>query len=267
MEQQAMDFLAAVNQYIRPASFPVAVKLIPTGMELPRPERMRTPLEMVGHPLALCQGVAMARQYGRTSAFDQESHACPVGAVIMGHYDKGPLEAGVATCPGYVADREAAYRMEQGIAKLPLHSVKEVWLAPMERAPFDPDLAIVYGTPAQMARMIHGANYETGEGVASNSFGRGACGSYIAQCYLSQKCTLVVPSGGERIFALTQDHEMMMAVPAVKMASMARGLAATHKAGLVRYPTPFYALQAEPKFPDYYQQLLPEEARKNAKKA
>lgn len=224
-----------------------------------RPAKAKKPIEALKHPIALCQGVALARRYGWTMILDKQDHACPVGIVLMGYESPDKLDSGCIACPGYAGSVEAGAIMEQSNAKLPQGSLKELWLAPLDKAEFEPDLVLVYGNAAQVARMIQGANYNTGKGVSSKSFGRLACSSYIARTYLEGECSLIVPSGGERVFAICQDDELIFACPAVKFEEVAYGLEAVHKQGLVRYPTPFFGLLAEPKFPEYYYSILPEE--------
>ncbi|MDR7868366.1 MAG: DUF169 domain-containing protein [Sporomusaceae bacterium] len=258
MTDNAQKLLNAITAYIRPTTFPVAVKLVFDGEEAQRPAKAKKPMETLRHPLALCQGVALARRYGWNVVFDRQDHACPVSIVLMGYEPPEMLDSGKIACPGYAGSVEAGAVMEQANVKLP-NGPKEMWFAPLDKAEFSPDVVLVYGNAAQIARMVQGANYKTGKGVSSKSFGRLACSSYIARTYLEGECSMIVPSGGERIFAICQDDELIFSIPASQFEDVAYGIEAVHKQGLIRYPTPFFGLLAEPKFPDYYWSIIESE--------
>lgn len=260
MSDNSQRLLEAIMKYCRPATFPVAVKLVKEKTE--RPDRAKRPMEALGHPIALCQGVALARRYGWTVVFEKADHGCPVGIIMLGYEPPEELHKGVIAYPGYAGSLAAAAKMEQANFKLPPGTIQEIWLAPLEKASFSPDIVIVYGNAAQIARLIQATNYKSGEGVDSKAFGRQACASYIARTYLEDKCSLIVPSGGERVFAICQDDELVFAIPASQFDDITDGLESVHRQGLVRYPTPFYGLMVEPKFPNYYWSILPEGIRK-----
>ena len=65
----------------------------------------------------------------------------------------------------------------------------------------------------------------------------------------------MVPGGGEKVFGLLGDDEMVFAAPASKLEDIVRGLADSHKAGAARIPAPYFGLQEEPSFPPIYADL------------
>ena len=78
-------------------------------------------------------------------------------------------------------------------------------LAPLHLATFDPDVVVCYGNSAQITRFVQGALYKVGGYIESRFAGRGACGGEITVPYSQDKCNVIVPGGGERVFALTGD--------------------------------------------------------------
>ena len=64
----------ALNLYIRPQTFPVAYKLVPSDNELP--ERVKMPIRDLGYPINLCQGTALTRRYGGAMAFGKGGQGC-----------------------------------------------------------------------------------------------------------------------------------------------------------------------------------------------
>lgn len=244
---------AALEEYVRPASFPVAVRI--SGEES-LPPGARRPLESMGHPLNICQGISLARSYGWTMGFLREDHACAPSFVVLGLAEEPEMvKSGDLVHPLYGETLESCARTQGLIPTLPLGRVRSIVVAPLARAGFEPDVVLVYGVPAQIARLIQGALYREGGAITSTFVGRNSCAGELAAPLLKQECQVVVPGSGERLFALTQDHEMCFAIPRAYLKDVTAGLAATHKAGAMRFPTPFQGLRARPQFPKKYHQL------------
>ena len=66
----------------------------------------------------------------------------------------------------------------------------------------------------------------------------GVCSRGVAEVAISGEPTIEIPCLGDRRFALAQDHELLVGIPAAKLDQVAEALLATHKAG-IRYPIPF----------------------------
>lgn len=253
-KNQAQELGRIIEKYIRPITFPVAVKF--QEKKVQPPLKFKRPLKDLGHPIALCQGVALARRIGWTVIFGKEDHACPVGSIVLGHNSPKKLLEGTIAYPYYAESVEVGKIMEKNYTFLPADSVKELWLSPLGRAEFEPDVILIYGNPAQIARLAQGANYSTGTGVDSKTFAKGACSSYMARTFLKEECSLIVTSGGERVFAGVMDDELVFAIPSRLFEQVGKGIEAVHKEGLSRIPTPFYSMRIEPVFPPEYYQII-----------
>ncbi len=81
------------------------------------------------------------------------------------------------------------------------------------------------------------------------------CADIIAQTVLTDECQWVLPCNGDRIFGLTQDHEMAFTMPMSKAETTLRGLEISHRSGAQRYPIPSY-LRSEVQLPPTYYQLM-----------
>jgi uncharacterized protein (DUF169 family) len=66
----------------------------------------------------------------------------------------------------------------------------------------------------------------------------GVCSRAVAQVELTGEPTVEIPCMGDRRFGMAQDHELIVGIPFAWLERTAKGLAATHKAG-IRYPIPF----------------------------
>ncbi len=243
----------ALDSYIRPGAFPVAVKMLSSPGEIP--EKVRMPKRDLGMAMAVCQGVALARRYGWTMAMGEEDMLCPLGALTLGFLPaKSNFLDGSFNVPFWVKNQDIRAKMAQGMPRLEQGKYTYLVAAPLHRADFEPQVIIVYGNPAQIARLIQAAVYGTGEAIVSSASGGFACGGEITQTILTDQCQFIVAGGGDRMIAGAQDHEVSFATPMSRVEALVEGLEATHKAGM-RYPTPSF-LTFKPEFPPSFGELM-----------
>jgi len=205
-----------LQKYVRPQTFPVALKLCRSEKELP--EKVRIPMRDLGHQVTICQTVGMARRYGWTIAVGKDDQCCLGGALAMGFIDKVP--------PGLSFPKE----------KLPEPGTySHLMVSPLTRADFEPDVVVVYANSAQAMRLGQAAGMGAGLKVLAQATGLGTCVDVVGYTAKSGECQFVLPSGGDRIFGSTQDYEVVFAVPGDKLDAVMNGLEGTHKMGF-RYP-------------------------------
>ncbi len=243
---------AFISEYLRPATFPVAVKLFKGSL----PEKVKSARQFYQHGLAVCQGITIARRLGRAIGFSKQDHACPITHVLFGFVKEPAMnKKGEVAYPLYVKDLSAGKNTASKELHLAPGSFDSLILAPLHRADFEPDVLIIYGNPAQIVRLIQGALFEEGGNITSSFMGRGACGASIGYPFKTKQCNVVLPGGGERVFAMTCDDEMCFAMPGEKIQSVLRGVKATHDGGVARMPTPYFGISADPVFPPSYDKL------------
>lgn len=257
MNDRTHHLFTALEKYCRLTTKPVGIKLAGEG-EGP-PEKIKYPVNDLGHPMAVCQGMTLARTFGWTMAFRSSDHACPLPRVFMGHIDPDRMLAGTIA-PFYQADPECMKKMEASYPRWPRGRYLEIWLSPLDRCVFEPDLVVAYGNPAQILTLIQASNFGKGPGIRSQSSGRYGCATWIAGVLQEDECTYMVPGPGERVFAGTQDHEMSFAIPGSKIDSVIEGLAYIRKQGAFRYPVPNMGLLTEPRIPAKYRAIVTDEA-------
>ncbi|MBZ5528246.1 MAG: DUF169 domain-containing protein [Acidobacteriia bacterium] len=245
-------FTREIETHIRPATFPVAVKLL-TPQE-PVPEKAKRPHRDLHIQIAICQAIAMARRMGWTIAVGEEDLNCPLTKIAFGfspltsHYSEGHLACGM-----YVETMEAGARSEAATEKFPHGTYQHLLVAPAGRAEFVPDALIIYGNAAQVMRLLTGALWKRGGALTSSFTGRVDCSDEIIRTMLSADYQVILPCYGDRVFGQTEDSEMAFSLPGAKMAELVEGLAGTHKGG-IRYPIPSF-LRYTPQFPDHYYEL------------
>ncbi|MBI4294932.1 MAG: DUF169 domain-containing protein [Chloroflexi bacterium] len=244
----------ALNFYIRPQAFPVAMRLCQSAQELP--PRVRIPTRDLHTTVTLCQGVGMARKFGWTLAIGGEDQVCPFGSLALGFVPpkKEWLDGSIAATTGHWT-RESMARAAEELPRFDYGKYQYLLLAPLHTATFDPHLVAIYGNSAQVMRLVQGRVYDTGKALTSSTLGSADCADMIVRTVLSDECQVVLPCGGDRVFGLTQDDEMAFALPPSKMETVVHGLEAGHKSGLQRYPILAY-LWFQPQMPPAYQKLM-----------
>ena len=208
----------ALNLYIRPQTFPLALKLCRSEAELP--ERVRMPVRDLGYQVALCQAIGMARLYRWTLAVGKEDQCCLGGALSMGFLSEPP--------EGTPIPASAEKQLEAG-------KYSHLLIAPIEAADFEPDVIVIYGNSAQAYRLVQASSMGTGQEASAIAAGGADCGDIVARTFLSNRCQFILPSGGDRVFGSTQDHEVIFTMPPDKAEAVMGALENTHKAGF-RYP-------------------------------
>ena len=238
--EQWIEMGRKLREFINPSTMPVAVKFLEGEEQIPG--KARRPLRDLGVKIAPCQGASMARRYGWTVALAGEDVGCAIAAHTYGW--ERVLDATGAinflTRMDYASDDKAAAEVLAGFRLLEMGQDVVMVYSPLERTKVEPDVVLIYVNPAQMMRLIHGATHHTGKPLTSSFSGRAAsCTEGVIGAYLDNDAKVVVPGNGDRVWAACQDHEMVMAIHAGKLAELVEGLERTHKTG-IRYPIPTY---------------------------
>jgi len=242
----------ALDSYVRPGTFPVAIKMAGSPGEIP--EKARMPKRDLATPMPVCQGIALARRYGWVLAMGHEDMLCPLGALALGFLPVKPkFLDGSFNIPFWASSQDVRAKLAQGLPRLEPGKYTHLVAAPLHRADFEAQVIVVYGNPAQIARLVQAIVYGTGEPVVSSSIGGLACGEEISRTMLTDQCQFIIAGGGDRTVAQTQDHEAAFALPMSKAEALVEGLEETHKRGM-RYPTTsFLTYKAE--FPPSFSEL------------
>ena len=245
-------FTREIETHIRPATFPVAVKLL--RPDEPVPEKAKRPLRDMKIQIAICQAIAMARRFGWTIAVGEEDVNCVLTKTAFGlaplteHFTSGHLACGM-----YTETLEAGAKTEAATHHLPQGQYKHLLIAPAGRSEFAPDAPVIYGNAAQVMRLLTGALWKRGGAITSTFTGRIDCSDEVIRTMLTGDYQVILPCYGDRVFAHTEDSEMAFSLPGSKMDELVEGLQGTHKGG-IRYPIPAF-LRYTPQYPEHYSEL------------
>jgi uncharacterized protein (DUF169 family) len=227
---------------LRLKTFPVAFKLLEDPAELDKfPWVRRLP-----NKATTCQMITIVRTFDWTVGAVAEDFVSPRCTSIIG----------LSALPEYIADGtmrsmvwcgtvEDARKCEDSIPLIPHGRYNAVILAPLVYGPFDPDMILVYGNPAQIMLMINGLQFRDYERFQFFSVGESACADSIAQCFNTGKPACTIPCYGERRYGHVQDDEMVMALPPAFLEKVVDGLESLYQRG-IRYPISLFGAQVDP---------------------
>ncbi len=238
---------------LRLKTFPVAFKLLEDAKEIEDNKWIRRPTKKN----TLCQLITIVRTYDWTIGATADDFVGPGCGGIIGLSERPEfIEDGSLRSVVWCKTKEDARKCEEQIPKIPAGKYNAVLMGPLVYSPFEPDIVLIYGNPAQMIILINALQFEDYEQFHFFCVGETACADSIARCYLNDKPSLAIPCYGERRYGHVQDDEMVMALPAGWMKKAVSGLEELYLRG-VRYPVSHYGAQADPTsgFPPGYQAL------------
>ncbi len=234
-------FLDAVARTVNPGTQPVGVNLVKDAAAI-----AGVRVRVRDRRINVCQQVAYSRYYGWSTWVDAQHAPCALGAAAAGlvslpeRIRGGDVNAGV-----YQKDRQAAARMQASLPRV-TEAVAGVLTYPASKPidGFTPQVVVIYVNSAQAMRFVQAFLYRDGGEFTMRTCGdAGVCSRGIAQPFTSGEPVIEIPCLGDRRFAMTQDGELVVGVPARWFDRVAEGLEATHKAG-IRYPVPFQMPEA-----------------------
>ncbi len=242
-----------ISYYVRPSTFPLAIKMV-TTLDGLHPKAKR-PKKELGLNLFLCQAIGICRRQGWSILLGKEDISCPSALFYLG-LAKPPRSywAGKFVFAPFNQSEEARARRSRSLPFFPLSKYKGILISPLFKADFEPDSILVYGNPTQMMRFVQASVFKKGSSLLFAAQGGGSCAFEVVWPILKNKVRLVLPGNGERIFGLTQDDEMVFIIPNKKIEETIAFLRETHQGGQ-RFPVPTYG-QFTPQLPPDYMRLL-----------
>ena len=205
------DFAAALESNLRLRTHPVAYKKLEKAEELARiPGVVR-----LDRYFSFCQLPTMVRRgQGMTVGVvrgDQINPRCArIHGLIPTTEDQLSQEIVYFKNTYFTTEEEARRQM----ASYPLIPPGEaIVLAPLATASFEPDVILVYATPAQMMVLLCALQVKDFERFQFFFIGEGSCADSLAQCYVTGKPALSLPCYGERSFGAVEDDELLLAIP------------------------------------------------------
>jgi len=255
MDQQSRKEAAEfISNDLRLRTLPLAAKYL---KEAVFPPKTRQPATVLGKRITICQAVTMARLYGWSVGITREDLICVPAMIafgLAGAPDQGAALGKLMCGASLLKDEEAAALEPPSMTLLENGEYEALLLTPLAKSPYDPDTILIYGNPAQVMRMVQGWVYHDGKRVSGNFGGKIECTEYLIAAFKNETPRVAIPGNGDRIFSMTQDDELVFALPGSGLELLVQGLKEVGKKIGARYPVTSYQ-NFQPEFPQVYKAL------------
>jgi uncharacterized protein (DUF169 family) len=216
---------------------PIAVKMLEKESDIPK-EAVRPKRDRKIH-IAQCQAFALSRREGTTIAMLKEDHWCPTALIAYGMVKK----------PDNLDTWSHPYdQFEYG---------KYIGMvtAPLKKATFMPDVVIIYARPAQFRGLLLSSVKIEDVPTVSGHFFPPSCAYSVVNPMKTGRYWMVLPDPGEYQRALTEEGDMMFAVPQSRMEAMMAALAKNEHSAFAYRDHSMY-MQPDFEQPEFYKQLF-----------
>lgn len=215
-----------IRRHCNLAPSPVAVKMLRQAQDLAAIKGLRQ-LQAT----APCHMAAYSRYYKDEGIVGASSAGmkCVWGAACTGLMRSPDRLSEGELAWRYAKDAEAGKHIQEVMGVLGANEkmFNAMAMAPLEIAPFDPDVVVLYVTPAQALRLIIAYAFESGEEVRSVITGQSSLCSSIAHAYQEKSLVVDLPCVGDRMFGLVQEQEMLVAFHESRAEQLVAGLRST----------------------------------------
>ena len=220
----------AINQYVRPETYPVAIKLVKKADEIP--DGIQTIQSQLGVSMALCQGWGKVRFNGESVAMLKEDISCPIALFTLGLAEPtAEWKEGSLYLNWYTPHEKAAKEFAGPMYRLPKGKYSGVIMAPIHACHFEPDMIILYCNPPGILRLVAAALMKSGGRFENSIFPPGVCTEVIAPVMEQKKCRFGIPCFGDRKFEYTAKDELVFSVPFHLVNEISNGLKYFYESG------------------------------------
>jgi uncharacterized protein (DUF169 family) len=241
-----------LSRYVRMSTFPLAIRMVEREADFG--SRAKRPKRDLDIQVTICQAIGMARRYGWHLGVTPADINCPLIFIPFGFAAEVPYSTEGHACAGVYTETPAAgAKSESIVPRLPKGKYAGIEMAPLDRADFEPQVVCVYGNSAQVMRLVQACLYRSGGALRSIAAGRIDCADIIIRTLLEDAPQYILPCTGDRVFGLTEDDEMVFAMPTRLAEEVTIGLKGTHQGG-IRYPITKF-MRFTPSYPEQYEKL------------
>lgn len=178
----------------------------------------------------LCQMIAMSRHERADGivAASAEGNRCLWSDSCLGMVREPERLASGLLNRQFTRDEQAGKLLQDSIFSLDRELlIGGVMTAPLDLAPFEPEVVILYVTPGQALKLILGLSYAEGEVMNNPITGQAAVCQSVARAIATQRMVLEIPCVGDRTYGVVQDDELVVVIPWTRLAQIVDGMAST----------------------------------------
>ena len=215
---------------------PIAVKMLEKEADIPK-EAIRPKKDRAYH-IAQCQAFALSRREGTTVAMLKEDHWCPTALMAY----------------GAVKRPDSVDKWSHPYDSFEFGKYVGIVTAPLKSAAFQPDIVIVWSKPSQLRALLLSMKVEDVPLVSGHFFPPSCAHSVVTPMKTGKYC-VVIPDPGEYQRALTEEGDMMFAVPQARMQGLMAGLRQNEHGYFSYRDHHMYMLPDFPQ-PDFYKEMF-----------
>ncbi len=186
----------------------------------------------------ICQMVSMSRYQGVTVAQTADQMICSLGAACLGMI-KTPerFTSGEAVVGKYTNNAENGKQFIKNTYKLGDNGrIFDIMVTGPLASMEDPDIVVIYLNPAQILPFIHAFTYDNGNKITADTVAEAALCSSMGYTLGEKKPIIGFPCAGDRRFAGTQSHELLIAFPISLLSPLIENLKTKAKTNPQLYP-------------------------------
>ncbi len=231
-----------MERVLRLHSFPVAYKKLEKVKDLDNIRKVRR----LDRFFTFCQLPGLVRTRGWTVGVTAQGNLSSRCSRIHGMgeaTEESKIEESQRLATTWFATPEQGMKQQADYPRVP--KGEAIVLAPLASGKFDPDVVLIYCTPAQAMMIMCGLQKIEYERFQFFFIGEGACADSLAQCYVSGKPSLAIPCFGERRFGEVLDEELVLALPPALVEKAVEGMRKLAAVGL-RMPIPIHGAECDP---------------------
>ena len=201
-------------------TLPVALKWYEKASDVPA-EAIVPTRDLKKH-MALCQAFTYARMKGATVAMTKQDHWCWNPLIGYGAVECVPGQPQFDEVTKFIGipDKKQAEEFFQKFPRLPLGKYEAVVVAPLTTCTFEPDIIMVYSTPAKINYIVRCIKSVIGGSFTSTFDGIDSCIYCTVPTFQTGEFRVTLPDPGEVERARTRDDEVILTIPVDKLEAL-----------------------------------------------
>jgi uncharacterized protein (DUF169 family) len=212
-----------VEKLLRMKTYPIAARILKQEDDIPK--GAKRPKKDLGHHLALCQAISMARREGESIALLKEDMWCYLPVIGLGmaappqHFLEGEF-----LYPRFVRTPEIGHKGVQSFPRLEAERYIGVAVAPLGKVNFVPDLFILYVDSLQLVELLMAKRWMDGGDITATLSGTAACVYTIVPVVKERQFQVTIPCLGDRKRGMATDEEIIFSAPPDQLGQLVVGL-------------------------------------------
>lgn len=213
---------------LRLFTFPIAIKILKKGEEIPGNGKFFRPHEFFGDWLPTCTAHFTTRHTGVSFYFEGEDIECCPSSYLYYGLDEcknhpEPVYEGWARYAGYKKDLAAEKSSRATDYTFKPGEIQGFITSPLNNTLVEPDVVLIYCFPVSLGHLILAATYE-GDCINSDFNGMESSCKGVVKTYKTNQCNVGCPGYGDHVVGIASDFEMLFFIPESKLEMIVKNI-------------------------------------------